>query len=862
MNTASFILDVPMPLNQNFSLLKTEGLAYIQKHSGYEWTNLNPSDPGVTILDQVCYALTELGYCNDFPVEDILTKPNGKLIVKNQFYLPENILTTSPVTIQDYRKYLIDGIDKVNNVVVKIAPNNAYQFYLMIDPSVTGKEEIGNICKAAFFYLNKCRNIGELFLQPLSLKPVSYLLYGRIDIENETALNTIIVQIQSQIRNFIFPDVPQTGYQQLVEKGIAADEIFNGPLLQNGWIANGSLGKKKDTLRSIDVANIVENIAGVLSATKLSFDNLIPATKLVTSTDSELITINLADSLKKGLLVYCKGKQLTFGANVNMILSKSASPDINLQFGASVNIHAELPHGRFRDINKYYSIQNTFPEIFAVGADAIVANASDFEMAQSRQLKGYLTLFDQVLANQFSQLANIDRLFSFRNSMTGAPAEIRSYYHPEEDEPTNLEYPAPYVAFSPTYFYQALYDIPHVRHLLKNSDSFNYTDDIEAQKILEHNSWTAYKQNPYNAYIRSLMEFMEDDSASHTRRNNILDHLLARHGESPLMIDTLIEGSSYCGDNLKDKLIFKSIYLQNLDLLSYNRQKSYNFLAAKKISAHLEKVTEDFSEKILGFYEKNFIVESPKIDRIEKLNADDFINYSALELKMSLLLGLKVKYRDYISMHYESYMLDTNIRLAIWMITQRKGVIMVETNLLLKYFRFDVIVTNSEKAGPDSHYWQINSDLDYSQAITVVHAITDSHQGDNISLADMDIVTGGSIYRFKPADDKNKDNKYYKQIGDTMYYFTVRMQGGDELPHFDEFPIFENDLELIFPAFINEVSSAEFTNRLDVFLQSSLPVQVSYGYHFIGDNQLEAFIPAFVHCHNQLIYNYKQPFIY
>ncbi|WP_158992499.1 hypothetical protein [Mucilaginibacter sp. L196] len=862
MNTNSYIVDVPMPLNQNFNLLKLEGLAYIQKHSGYEWTNLNPSDPGITILDQVCYALTELGYCNDFPVKDILTRPDGKLIVKNQFYLPENILTTSPVTIQDYRKYLIDGIDKVNNVLITTAPNNAYQFYLMIDQSVTDKDEIGTICSAAYFYLNKCRNIGELFLQPLPLKPDNYLLYGRIDIENETALNGIIAQIQLKIRDFIFPEVPQTGYQQLLEKGLAADEIFNGPLLQNGWIASDTLGDKKDELRAIDVANIIESITGVTSASNLSFDNLIPATKRVTSIFSEIITINLADSLRKGLEIYCKGKKLTIGSNLDLILSKSQGPEINIQFGASVNIHAELPYGKFRNINNYYSIQNTFPEIFAVGDDAIVASASDFEMAQSRQLKGYLTLFDQVLANQFSQLANVSRLFSFRNSMTGAPTEIRSYYKPEEDDNMNLKYPAPYVAFSPTYFYQALYDIPHVRHLLKNNDSFNYTDDIESQKLLEHNSWAAYKQNPYNSYIRGLMDFMEDESAGHTRRNNILDHLLARHGESPLMIDTLIEGSVYCGDNLKDKLIFKSLYLQNLDLLSYYRQKSYNFLAAKKLSADLTEVPENYSEKILGLYERNFIVESPKIDRAEKLEADDFINYSALELKLSLLLGLKVKYRDYISKYYESPEFDINIRLAMWMIKQRKGVIMVETALFLKYFKFDVIITDSEKAEPDSHYWQIDSDLNYSQAIAIIHSITDMHQEEALDLAQMDVVAGGNTYKFKPADSNNTNNKYHKPIANTKYFFSVRMQNGDELPHFDEFPIFSNDLELIFPVFINELSSVEFTNRLDVFLENTLPVQVSYAYHFIGDNQLELFIPAFVSWHNQLIYNYKHPFIY
>ena len=118
MSTITHIIDDKLPISQDFKMLKDEGLAFIQKYIGNQWTNFNPSDPGVTILDQVCYALTELGYCNDFPVEDILTLPNGQLQLNNQFYLPQNILTTSPVTAQDYIKYIVDGVTGVKNAVI------------------------------------------------------------------------------------------------------------------------------------------------------------------------------------------------------------------------------------------------------------------------------------------------------------------------------------------------------------------------------------------------------------------------------------------------------------------------------------------------------------------------------------------------------------------------------------------------------------------------------------------------------------------------------------------------------------------------------------------------------------------------
>src|ERR1700744_89704 len=117
MSTNYHITNKALPLDQNFALLKQKGFDYIQEYIGNEWSNLNPSDPGVTILDQLCFALTELGYCNDFSIADILTDKNGKLQMDNQFYLPEQILTTASVTIADYRKYLIDGIPGITNAV-------------------------------------------------------------------------------------------------------------------------------------------------------------------------------------------------------------------------------------------------------------------------------------------------------------------------------------------------------------------------------------------------------------------------------------------------------------------------------------------------------------------------------------------------------------------------------------------------------------------------------------------------------------------------------------------------------------------------------------------------------------------------
>jgi hypothetical protein len=340
-------------------------------------------------------------------------------------------------------------------------------------------------------------------------------------------------------------------------------------------------------------------------------------------------------------------------------------------------------------------------------------------------------------------------------AVSGTPSDKAHFYAVKDQyEKTHSGYPVPYLAFSPTYFYQSLYAVPHIRPLLKDNGIYNFSIEAESEKELEYNSWIAYKRDPYNSYIKGLMDIMEDDLTSLLRRNDVLDHLLARHGESSLLINAILNGSSYAGESLKDQVIFKSIYLQNLGLLSYFRQKAYNYLGANRILDRFSNVPVNFDRQIMGGYTNDFIFNSEKIDQIEKLTESDFINYSALELKLSLLFGLKVQYRDFIANNYDSEAKGADLRLAMWMITERRGLVIIETGLLQS---FSTVPSNGEQ------------------------------------------------------------------------------------------------VVLIFPAFIPQFNTETFKSRLELFLQETMPVQVSYRCLFLSNNMLEVLIIEFADWHNELI---------
>lgn len=102
--------EAPLQKSMNYELLREEGLKYIQNIAGKVWTDFNTHDPGVTILEILCYALTDLGYRTSYDIKDIIAlnpeDTDGQEIYN--FFTAAQILPNAPVTASDYRKLMID----------------------------------------------------------------------------------------------------------------------------------------------------------------------------------------------------------------------------------------------------------------------------------------------------------------------------------------------------------------------------------------------------------------------------------------------------------------------------------------------------------------------------------------------------------------------------------------------------------------------------------------------------------------------------------------------------------------------------------------------------------------------------------
>ena len=95
--------------SMDFAMLRDIGIKHFEKMGSTLWTDYNLHDPGITILEVLCYAITDLGYRTHFSIEDILASSNNDAAQK-QFFDALEILTCNPVTVNDFRKILIDEV--------------------------------------------------------------------------------------------------------------------------------------------------------------------------------------------------------------------------------------------------------------------------------------------------------------------------------------------------------------------------------------------------------------------------------------------------------------------------------------------------------------------------------------------------------------------------------------------------------------------------------------------------------------------------------------------------------------------------------------------------------------------------------
>ncbi len=526
-----------LPLGLDPKPLFQLGLGAVRGYARALWTDHNIHDPGITTLELLCYALTDVCYRACYPVEDLLAVPgdNARSMAEH-FVRPRRALPNAPLTALDYRRLLLD-VDGVRNAWIQdfVAPT----YYALDqaddveatlshgDPGVPGVREVhlrglhsvrieyadgastadkaridGDVLAA--LHDNRC--LCEDFVEVKAVETQKFRLCAEIELQPDADPLETYATILLVVEQYLAPGVCRYTREDMLARlkpdgtKYADPELFEGPAPRRGFIDAAELeaAELRTTLRLSDVISEVMDVPGVKAVRDI----------VVRPADMD----EDAEIESKWEVSVLPGRRAHLDPEASrLVLYKGSMPlprpatavqrygelkaEAEKKYAPRRSDDAPIPLGRFRDAGDYETVQKHFPALYGIGDAALPFGSSLEREAQALQLEGWLLFFDQIMANDCAQVAAVRELFSL--------------------DP-NLEH---------TYGSQA---VDRLREL--------YPPPAPAERAAE--GWDTgtepneAEQNAWRLRIKLMLDGLaEERPAMLKRRNRFLDHLMARVAE-------------------------------------------------------------------------------------------------------------------------------------------------------------------------------------------------------------------------------------------------------------------------------------------------------------------------------------------
>lgn len=454
-----------------------------------------------------------------------------------------------------------------------------------------------DVRRAVIDRIHPVRNLCEDLIALRELETEDIGVCANIGVRIDSDLEEILAEIFYQLELYVSPPVNFYTIEELKERGKTTDEIFEGPLLDHGFIDNDEFRQieRRCYLRSSDIYQIIMDVEGVetvkelflLSFLEVNASNPIePGDQVVAFTADGITTqykftqepwiLNLQTENTFAPDFRPDRSKIIFFKNGLPYLPNVARAIELYEEKRTANIrnrlkgHAkDLPItiGEDKALETYFPFQNDLPETYRAGQNRVAQSFSELRKAQSKQLKAYLLFFDQILANYLAQLSHIRELFSW---------ESGTYQ---------------------TYFTQQLGEIAQLEELY-----------IDAAGV-----------------GGELQNLITDEEIDEERKNRFLDHLLARFCEDfsqySLMMYSLYKEEA-------DPIVIgdKQCFLKDYPLVSSQRGKAFDYRNVKEITGYHRRMY-----RLLGIREnddckigwRRFSSDRFRIELIPAVSADE-----------------------------------------------------------------------------------------------------------------------------------------------------------------------------------------------------------------------------------------------
>lgn len=377
------------------------------------------------------------------------------------------------------------------------------------------------------------RNLDEDLIHIKNLLPEDIAVCADIELTNDADVEEVMAEILYCLEAFVRPPVKFHTLEEMQEKGKTTDVIFEGPLLDHGFIDDDEFPdiEKKTPFRASDIINKLMDIKGITAVKNLSMLSYIDEVlreqekwELCPAEDDCRLPNFSPD---KSNFIFYKN-DLPFYADIDkarQILFEREAEDIRLKHKEHED-NLPIPVGEDMEVGDHYPVQNDLPLNYLVGQYRVPASETAQRKAQARQLKAFLLFFEQMFANYLAQLDHINELFSW--APTGADGIVRTYFTQKLHE-------------------HEIADLPEL-----------YVDYQNLQTRLD--------------------DIIEDEATAHNRKLRFLEHLIARFGESftdySLLMFRMFEDEAYVSETLIED---KQKFLKDYPRISSERGQGYDY---------------------------------------------------------------------------------------------------------------------------------------------------------------------------------------------------------------------------------------------------------------------------------------------
>jgi len=411
----------------DFDGLRKEAIDATQHASGKRWTDYNIHDPGVTILEQFSFVLTDIAYRTNIGIEDLLFHDNNVNVEERNALFPAGeAFTPGALTIEDYRILFLDRfVDSISNCWMETVLNHRegvsglFNLIVHVHPSVPvlGYDSLKREIRG---YYNEHRNLCEDLEEIVILEPELIDIEVQVDVSHETVSEDVIANILFGVENYLNPAIEFKSQEELEAEGFGLEEIYNVPSHRHGFIAKERLGLKRNQFYLSKIEEFISAIKGVRFMKDLRlFQDGSPVTgDLIRVDDHKYLT--MVDSSDKGQTIHGFKISVYKGGIANTYQREGVVrklEEMQQRFIRNYQIQARVPQRKNNsisapEIESYNSVQECFPSIYGLGVYTPAKNEGVIRRAQSEQLKAYLMLFDQIMANHLSQLSKVAELLS------------------------------------------------------------------------------------------------------------------------------------------------------------------------------------------------------------------------------------------------------------------------------------------------------------------------------------------------------------------------------------------------------------------------------------------------------------------